>query len=302
MKFALHGVSYSGTWGGVALPFEQFLDRARAFGYDAVEVMAKLPHISPVDYSTSSDRKAVRDPIESRGLGVACIADYHDWCWDGAHGDQVHHEKELLWLRANVQLAADLNCRCVRTFSGYLHPELPHQRQWEYCTKYLAEGAEYAQQLGVTILLQPHQGFTMHYQDAIRMVKEVDHPSLALQVDPPYVHKVEVPMSQAVEECGDLLRYTVTGGHVSRPSALSLGKKTYSGALWQKVYETWAVSLDDADEDTAGWLKALKNSGYRGEYVGYEICSKPLAGGTLEVQDDMARRSLAFMRDAWDAA
>lgn len=302
MKFALHSVSYSGTWGGVALPFEDFLDRAHALGYDSVEVMAKRPHVSPIDYRSVDDRKRLYDSIASRGLDVACIADYHDWCWDAVHGDMPHHEKELLWLQANCELAADLHCPYVRTFSGYLHPEVAYKTHWKNCVKYLKEGADLAQELGVTILLQPHQGFTMHYQDALRMLKEISHPNLQLQLDPPYVHRVRTEMAQAVEESAKHMRYTVLAGTFSREVFLKVPEKFYSGALWQPVYESWSVGLDEAQEDIAGFLSAMKENSYQGGHIGYEICSMPLRGDDIETLDDMAKRSLDYMKAVWESA
>lgn len=301
MKYALHSVSYSGTWGGVALPFVEFLDRAHSFGYQAVEVMAKRPHISPVDYRRSSDRQRLADLIAAKGLEVSCVADYHDWCWDGVHRDMPYHERSLLWLQATCELAVDLRCQYVRTFTGYTHEELPHRQQWEYCVKSLREGAEFANSLGIAILIQPHQGLTMHYQDALSLIREIDMPNVKLQLDPPYVHRIQVPMATAVQECGDLLAYTVLGGHKGRSNALYLGTQLTGRAMWQSVFETRAVGLDEADEDTKGFLAALKARGYRGPHIGYEICSMPLRGGSLQVLDDLAQRSLRFLRETWES-
>ena len=51
IKLALHSVSYSGTWGGQAvLPVEGVISKAKTFGYDGVELMAKRPHVSPLDF------------------------------------------------------------------------------------------------------------------------------------------------------------------------------------------------------------------------------------------------------------
>ena len=47
----LHSVSYAGVWRGQAqLTLDQFLVKAKELGFTHVEVMAKRPHLSPLDW------------------------------------------------------------------------------------------------------------------------------------------------------------------------------------------------------------------------------------------------------------
>src|SRR3954470_4437729 len=80
MKTALHSVSYAGVWPGQArLTLDDFLARARALGFDAVMLVAKRPHLSPLDYDRGA-RRRVRDRLASLKLEVACLAGYTDFC------------------------------------------------------------------------------------------------------------------------------------------------------------------------------------------------------------------------------
>src|SRR5207248_11629860 len=79
IRSALHSVSYAGVWPGQArLTLEQFLDKAKALGFDAVMLMAKRPHLSVLDCDADA-RRAVRSQAERLGLRVACLAGYTDF-------------------------------------------------------------------------------------------------------------------------------------------------------------------------------------------------------------------------------
>ena len=85
MKTALHSVSYAGVWPGQArLGLEDFLERAKSLGFDAVMLMAKRPHLSVLDYGADA-RKRLRRLIESLGLKVSCLAGYTDFCMAADH-------------------------------------------------------------------------------------------------------------------------------------------------------------------------------------------------------------------------
>jgi hypothetical protein len=65
----LHSVSYAGVWPGQAsLTLPQFLDKAVELGFPAVMLMAKRPHLSPLDFDA-----ATRDTgFGTRSNGAAC--------------------------------------------------------------------------------------------------------------------------------------------------------------------------------------------------------------------------------------
>ena len=78
-KLALHTVSYAGAWRGQAfLPMEKTLEKAKELGYDGIMLMAKRPHVSPLDYS-QDDSKQLREKIDKLGLEIACLAGYVDF-------------------------------------------------------------------------------------------------------------------------------------------------------------------------------------------------------------------------------
>src|SRR5512143_3894246 len=54
----LHSIGYAGLWRGQAqLTVDEFLVKAKALGFDSVMIMAKRPHLSPLDYDASARQR-----------------------------------------------------------------------------------------------------------------------------------------------------------------------------------------------------------------------------------------------------
>jgi hypothetical protein len=75
----LHSVSYAGVWRGQAqLSLDQFLVKAKELGFTNVEVMAKRPHLSPLDYDAEARRK-LKARLQELGIRIVCLAGYPDF-------------------------------------------------------------------------------------------------------------------------------------------------------------------------------------------------------------------------------
>jgi len=58
VKTCLHSVSYAGVWRGqVRLSVDEFLLKAKELGFDGVMLVAKRPHVSPLDYDQEARTK-----------------------------------------------------------------------------------------------------------------------------------------------------------------------------------------------------------------------------------------------------
>jgi len=90
MKISLHSVSYSGTWKTqCCLNLDKIVTKAAEFGYDAIEIMGKRPHGSPLDLNVDF-RKRLKDLVKSKGLQVSCIAAYNDFADPNPYNREVN--------------------------------------------------------------------------------------------------------------------------------------------------------------------------------------------------------------------
>lgn len=294
MKLALHSVSYSGNWGQAFLPLEKVVDKAAEFGYDGVEIVAKRPHASPMDMG-KDERKRLKDYIASRKVELPCVAGYFDFSHDGSHLDMARLEKELLFMRETLRLAADLGAPIVRTFSGYFYDTVPFKQQWEWCQKGLKESAKMAEGMGLILALQNHSEVTQHYQDVLQMVGEVGSPALKVSLDCPYIHFNDASIEQVVKEVGSLTVFSHLSDHGYRQLLQWVRPGTHGATGYFNATRWYATYLGEGETDYPTFVKALKSIGYTG-YLSYEICGPIPNGGSEQNLDVAAKKALAYMR------
>ena len=108
MKIALHSVSYAGVWTGqIRLTIDQFLKKAADFGYDGVMLVAKRPHLSPLDADRATITR-IRESLDQHGLEFVCMAGYTDFCAGTDHPDVPHREMQSGYVTELAKIAHDL--------------------------------------------------------------------------------------------------------------------------------------------------------------------------------------------------
>ena len=291
MKTALHSVSYAGVWPGQArLSLDDFLQRARALGFDAVMLMAKRPHLSPLDHDRAA-RRRLRDRLTSLKLEVACLAGYTDFCMGADRPDIPAREMQVLYVRELCQLAADLDCRLVRIFTGFEQAGASLEQQWQWCVGALQECARHAAGLGVTVGVQNHHDIAGHWESLLDLLADVGEPNCKAMFDAgaPALHGDDIVA--AARRMAPHMVHTTVADYVRRP------RFRYQPALVNYRREddaVRAVPMGEGFIDYRGFFAALREAGYRG-YVAYEMWSPLRGGGGEENLDRCARRFLEYM-------
>jgi sugar phosphate isomerase/epimerase len=290
-KTALHSVSYAGVWPGQArLGLDDFLVRAKNLGFDAVMLMAKRPHISPLDYNDEA-RGRLRERVESLGLRVACLAGYTDFCMGADRPDIPAREMQILHVRELCRLACDLGCGLVRIFTGFDQVTATYDQQWNWCVAAIQECARYAGDLGVTVGVQNHHDVAGHWQSMLDFLADVNHPNCKAMFDAwtPALHGDD--LADAARHMAPHMVHTTVADYVRRP------RFRYLPALVNFTREpdaVRAVPMGEGFIDYRAFLRGLREGGYQG-YVAYEMCSPLRGGGGEENLDRCARRFLEYM-------
>jgi sugar phosphate isomerase/epimerase len=291
MKTALHSVSYAGVWPGQArLGLDDFLARARKLGFDAVMLMAKRPHLSPLDCPADA-RARLRDRLAGLGLRVACLAGYNDFCLGADRPEVPAREMQVLYVRELCRLASDLGCGLVRVFTGFDHPAASYDQQWGWCVAALQECARLAAPLGVTVGVQNHHDLAGHWQSLLDLLADVGEPNCKAAFDAwaPALHGDD--LAEAARHLAPHLAHTTVADYVRRP------RFRYQPALVNFAREADAVRAVPMGEgliDYRTFFRVLRECGYQG-YVAYEMCSPLRGGGAEENLDRCARRFLEYM-------
>lgn len=293
MKTALHSVSYAGVWTGqIRLTIDQFLEKAANFGYDGVMLVAKRPHLSPLDAdNTTLDR--VRKSLDAHGLQLACLAGYTDFCAGTDHPDVPHREMQIMYVTELAKMTHALGGKLVRVFTGFERPDVSYDQQWDWCVQALRECARRASDWDVTIGVQNHHDIAAHYESLYDLLKEIDHPNCKTMFDAwsPALHDTD--LGTAVNKLAPYIVHTTVADYVRRP------RFQYHPRLvnyTQQPDVIRAVPMGEGFIDYRRFLNALKANGYDG-YVAYEMCSVLEGGGSEENLDACAKQFLTYMKD-----
>lgn len=295
MRLALHSVSYAGVWPGqVRLPIESVLDKAAQFGYQGVMLMAKRPHASLLEMDGEA-RRRLREALAQRGLALAALAGYTDFCAGHDRPDVPLREMQILYVVELAKLARDLGGDVVRIFTGFARPGVSYDTLWGWCVEAVRECARRAADYGVTVGVQNHHDLAAHYASMLDFLREVDHPHCRACFDAwsPALHGVDV--GEAARLLAPYTAYTTVADYARRP------RFTYQPELVNYTREpdvVRAVPMGQGCIDYPGFLDGLRAGGYPDHgWVAYEMCS-PLEGGGSEANlDRCARQFVAWIRE-----
>lgn len=290
-KHALHSVSYSGTWGQAALPLEALLLRARDLGFDGVMLMAKRPHLSPLDLD-AGDRARLRDRLGELGLELACLAGYNDFTLGMERPDVPMREMQVGYLRELCRLSRELGGSLVRVFTAFERPDSAYDRLWQQLVAGLKETARRAADLGVTLAVQNHHDMAAHHRSMAELLAEVDEPNCRAAFDAwtPALQGEDLPA--AVREMAPWIVHTTVADYQRRP------RYRYQPQWVQFTREPDLMRMVPMGEgciDYRAFFTALAAAGYQG-YVAFEMCAPLLGGGSEANLDRYARGFLEYMK------
>jgi sugar phosphate isomerase/epimerase len=306
MKLGLYSITYLGLWyQGPALTIEDVILRARAYGYDGVEIDGKRPHGNPLDLPAARCRE-LQHRANDAGIELYAVAANNDF----SSPIPEHREAQLLYVRDLIRMTADLGVKTLRMFAAWpgvtvsaegatyavarrlwrdAHRAVSPDQTWEWCRDALAESARLAGEAGVTLALQNHAPVTNSPGDVLRMIREIASPHLKACIDAPLAARQGVTsMQQLAREVGPLQVLSHFGGEYEPgPDGSVCGLVRHPDlTLTPENYY-------------AEFAEGMAQSGYAG-YTGYELCHPlPPVGGVpvgLEFADKNARLAAEYMR------
>lgn len=295
VKTCLHSVSYAGFWRGQArLSVDEFLVKAKKLGFDGVMLMAKRPHVSPLDYDTAA-RKALRRRIESLGLELVCLAGYTDFTAGVDKAGIPNVEIQACYVGELAKLARDLGTDMVRIFTGYERPGVPFDKQYAMVVEGLKLAGEKAAKYDVTLAVQNHHDIAVGHDTMYWLLKEVDLPNVKAAFDawaPALQGLKPEEMRAAVLKMKPFIVHTTAADYVRLPRYRYEHKLTN---FLQRDALVRAVPMGEGFVDYETFFKTLKEIGYQG-YIAYEMCEVLEGGGDVENLDKTAKKFLEYMK------
>ncbi len=295
MNTCLHSVSYAGVWRGQArLSVDEFLDKAKQLGFDGVMLMAKRPHVSPLEHDAAA-RRALRSRIEKLGLELVCLAGYTDFTAGADKAGIPNVEIQVCYIAELAMLARDLGTGMVRVFTGYERPGIPFDRQYAMVVDGLRLAGQKAAEYGVTLAVQNHHDIAAGHDTLHWLLKEVNLPNVKAAFDawsPALQGLSPQDIRAAVLKMAPLIVHTTAAQYVRLP------RYQYQDDLTNYVEQESlirAVPMGEGIIDYETFFNALKEIGYQG-YVGYEMCAVLDGGGAIENLDKTAKKFLEYVK------
>ncbi|WP_437222011.1 sugar phosphate isomerase/epimerase family protein [Planctomicrobium sp. SH661] len=292
-KLSLHSISYSGSWPGqTRLSVPAFLKKASSLGFDSVMLMAKRPHLSPVDYSPSQ-RQRLREQVDSLGLTVDCLAAYTNFCISDQSLKIPHRELQLMYLTDLAKFASELGTPLIRVFTGQPDPEKGYQENWDYCVSTLREASQRVADYGVTLGVQNYHDLAMKAHSLRQLLRDVDQPNCRAMFDAWAPTMQGDDLVESVRTIAPYVVHTTVADYDRRPH---LSYVPTVPPLVDKVREEQilAVPVGQGIVDYRAFLKTLAKTGYQGT-VAYEMCTSLVGGGSESNLDQCARHFIEYM-------
>lgn len=304
IKIGLYSISCSGTWykDRRAHTVKEFIDTAKKYGYEGVEIDLKRPHGSPIDLDSDACRE-IRNYAQSRGIEICAVAANNNFA--SPVPEQI--ENELLMVKEQIRVARDLGAPVLRVFAAWrgityrngigtyeitqkhhnFYDSLSHEII-ERILKCFKECSKWAQEQGVVLALQNHGPVIETYHDMLDFVKWVDSPNFKCSFDAPCCGWSKEKQSnsyieKAVRDVGDLQMISHANGEFVQEDDGKIEMITFFRNE-QPVLTNYPA-----------FIKTLKEIGYDG-YINYEFCHMPFQGGKvlgydyIEKQIDLAQK------------
>jgi sugar phosphate isomerase/epimerase len=276
MKFALLTVTYSGLfYSGKALSVEQQIHKAKSLGFEGLAIETKRPVASPLDLNKAT-RIRIKELAADEGIELCAIESMSNFC--SRHSEE--RENNLAMMKQVLELAHDLNVDMVKIFAawpGIIDDEEavsmygPYEKGnyfkplnaldlkvWNRAIDGIREAASWAEDLGITLLLQNHAPVLRPgYEDTLAMMQEIERKNVKLCIDVPLFSDRQKSdyVREAVRNCGKNILYTHYGawnftetenGEVEQEPAPHHGGKinydTFIEALCQNDYKGYLAS------------------------------------------------------------
>ncbi|MFO1040515.1 MAG: sugar phosphate isomerase/epimerase family protein [Planctomycetaceae bacterium] len=296
MTPTLFSVSYAGFWGQHRLGLIPFLEKAAALGYPAVEIAAKRPHLSVLDFPDLESIAEVKQAANRLGIEIATLAGYTDFTAGQNAAEVPFVEMQILYVRQLAQLARGLGASVIRVFSGYFTDLANHQADWNKCVVALREAASVAADAGVVLGLQNHHDVGVSVDGFAEFLDDVNHPNLKAMFDPWSIAlHGDVDLYAAARRMAPQMVQTTLADYIR------IDRFQYRPPLinYQRIDPpaVRAVPLGEGFLKLKEFFAGLKDGGFDG-YVAYEICS-PIRGGGSEENLDAASRSALERIRSW---
>ena len=217
------------------------IQKVADMGYDGVEI--------PVNDLSVLDPKATREAKDKAGIGLTiCAVLLPGTSITGAEAAEREAGVECLKRIVDIgsEMGADAVAGPIYAPVRYLTGRARTEDEWNWGVAGLRAAAEHAEKAGIILAIEPLNRFETHFlnttEDAIRLVEEVDHPNLKVQVDTFHANIEEKDTPAAIRAAGPLLgHFHASESDRGVPGTGQVPWKECFAALREIGYDRWVT-------------------------------------------------------------
>ena len=293
MKLSLFTVTFAGFWGQARLTLEESIDAAAELGFEGVEMMAKRPHLSPLDYSLDDCRR-LKDRLDEKGLALSALAGYTNFTGGMDSAEVPFGEMQVAYVAALAERAKVLGGDLVRLFASYERSDVPFMTQWQRTIDGLRECCDRAGEHGVSIGLQNHHDIGVSTRMYDELIYEVGRSNLTPFYDCWSVYLLGEDVAAEIRRMAPKMRFTTVADYVVMPRhKLHPALSNYERDRQPPAVIAAPIGLGELPYKV--FFDALAAGGFDG-WVSYEMCWPTRDGGQLDTLKRYCRTFVEYMQ------
>ncbi len=215
------------------------LEQIKEMGYDGVEL--------PIFAADESHFRKLGQKLDALGLERTAVTVHGSIAANPISSDSQIREAALDHLKAVIDMCQVVGathlCGPLHSTLGHFTGSGPTEEEWQHGKDTLAKAGEYAEQAGVTLVVEYLNRFECYFLtsavDCARFCREINHPHVKMMYDTFHANIEEKDLAKAIKDCAD---YTV---HVH-------------------ISENDRSTPGEGHVDWDATFQALKNTGYNG--------------------------------------
>ncbi|MFH1923432.1 MAG: sugar phosphate isomerase/epimerase family protein [Planctomycetota bacterium] len=292
MQLGLFSVSYAGLWGQHALDAEGVIAKAAELGYDAVMLMGKRPHLSPLD-AAGHQIAAVRAALKKHNVRCAVIGGYTDLSGSGA-AEVPYLEMQIAYVESLARIGAELGASVVRVFTAYEVEGQSPQATWGRVVGALREACDRAARHGVTLAVQNHHDLAVGTDAMLELLGDVDRPNCKAAFDAWSPALRGEDLFEAALRMAPHTAITTNADYIRLPRFRYVPEAVNYEPRSPDMVR--AVKFSEGFIDYRAFFQGLTEGGFDG-IANYEMCSPIRGGGSLKNLDAYAAHYVRWMRE-----
>ncbi len=241
-------------------PMADVCSTARKLGYHGIEI-APFTLATSAEEITAGQRKEARSAIEDNGLETVGL----HWLFAGPSGlhmtttDNQIRGRTRDYLSCLLDLCSDLGGKVLVLGSPKQRSIVEGQTKegaWQRAVELLSSVLDQAEQLGLTICLEPlspvETDFVNTVTEGMKMVRQIDHPSLKIHLDVKAMCSESAPVPEVIRSVSadDIGHFHVNDANLYGPGMGDVDYAPIADAIKDVGWDKWlSVEVFKYDPD-----------------------------------------------------